>query len=50
MIPTGANGQPAAATYHRADDRDHQALGGAVLTATPTGISRITSSPAAPDS
>jgi RNA polymerase sigma-70 factor (ECF subfamily) len=42
MTPTSANGQPAAATYYRADDATHQALGVAVLTATPTGVSRIT--------
>jgi RNA polymerase sigma-70 factor (ECF subfamily) len=42
MTPTAANGQPAAATYYRAGDRTHQALGVAVLTTTPTGISRIT--------
>jgi hypothetical protein len=35
MTPTGANGQPAAATYYRTDDGTHQALGVAVLTATP---------------
>jgi RNA polymerase sigma-70 factor, ECF subfamily len=48
MTPTGANGQPAAATYYRADDRGHQALGVAVLTATPTGVSRITVFPGGP--
>jgi RNA polymerase sigma-70 factor (ECF subfamily) len=48
MTPTGANGQPAAATYHRADDGTHQALGVAVLTATPTGIARITVFPGGP--
>jgi hypothetical protein len=31
MTPTGANGQPAAATYYRSDDGTHQALGVAVL-------------------
>jgi len=48
MTPTGANGQPAAATYYRADDATHQALGVAVLTATPTGVSRITVFPGGP--
>jgi RNA polymerase sigma-70 factor (ECF subfamily) len=42
MTPTGANGQPAAATYYRMDDGTHQALGVAVLTVTPAGVSRIT--------
>ncbi|OLT09811.1 RNA polymerase subunit sigma-70 [Pseudonocardia sp. CNS-139] len=42
MTPTGANGQPAAATYYRTDDETHHALGVAVLTATPAGVSRIT--------
>ncbi|GAA0917974.1 sigma-70 family RNA polymerase sigma factor [Virgisporangium aurantiacum] len=48
MIPTGANGQPAAATYYRTDDGTHQALGVAVLTATPAGVSRITVFPGGP--
>jgi RNA polymerase sigma-70 factor, ECF subfamily len=48
MTPTAANGQPAAATYYRVDDRGHQALGVAVLTATPTGVSRITVFPGGP--
>ncbi|GAB2856877.1 sigma-70 family RNA polymerase sigma factor [Actinoallomurus bryophytorum] len=48
MTPTGANGQPAAATYHRTDDGTHHALGVAVLTATPAGISRITVFPGGP--
>jgi RNA polymerase sigma-70 factor (ECF subfamily) len=48
MTPTHANGQPAAATYYRTDDRTHQALGVAVLTATPTGVSRITVFPGGP--
>jgi RNA polymerase sigma-70 factor, ECF subfamily len=48
MTPTGANGQPAAATYYRADDGTHQALGVAVLTATPTGVCRITVFPGGP--
>jgi RNA polymerase sigma-70 factor (ECF subfamily) len=42
MTPTCANGQPAAAAYYRNDDGTHQALGVAVLTATPIGVSRIT--------
>ncbi|WP_460530571.1 sigma-70 family RNA polymerase sigma factor family protein, partial [Flindersiella endophytica] len=42
MTPTHANSQPAAATYHRTADQTHQALGVAVLDATPTGIARIT--------
>ncbi|TDV51093.1 RNA polymerase subunit sigma-70 [Actinophytocola oryzae] len=48
MTRTSANGQPTAATYYRADDRTHQALGVAVLTATPTGLSRITVFPGGP--
>ncbi|MDN3352907.1 sigma-70 family RNA polymerase sigma factor [Actinomadura sp. DC4] len=48
MIPTSANGQPAAATYHRTEDGTHQALGVAVLTATPAGIARITVFPGGP--
>ncbi len=42
MTPTLANGQPAAAAYYRDGDQTHHALGVAVLTATPTGIARIT--------
>jgi RNA polymerase sigma-70 factor, ECF subfamily len=42
MTPTAANGQSAAATYHRATDGTHHALGLAILTVTPTGIARIT--------
>jgi RNA polymerase sigma-70 factor, ECF subfamily len=42
MIPTVANGQPAAATYYRDGDRTHHALGLGMLTATPAGIARIT--------
>jgi RNA polymerase sigma-70 factor (ECF subfamily) len=41
MLPTAANGQPAAATYFRGDDGVHRAFGVAVLTVTATGISRI---------
>jgi RNA polymerase sigma-70 factor, ECF subfamily len=48
MTPTQANGQPAAATYYRAADGPHQALGVAVLTATPGGIARITVFPGGP--
>jgi RNA polymerase sigma-70 factor, ECF subfamily len=48
MTPTRANGHPAAATYYRNDDGTHQALGVAVLTATPTGVSRITVFPGGP--
>jgi len=40
MIPTAANGQPAAAAYHR-DDDTYQAYAIVVLTATTTGIARI---------
>lgn len=43
MTPTRANGGPAAATYYR-----HQALGVAVLDATPTGIARVTVFPGGP--
>ena len=42
MTPTLANGQPAAAAYHRDGDGTHHALGVAVLTATSTGVARIT--------
>ena len=48
MTPTGANGQPAAATYHRTDDGSYQPFGVAVLTATSAGISRITVFPGGP--
>jgi RNA polymerase sigma-70 factor (ECF subfamily) len=48
MTPTGANGQPAAAAYHRTDDGTHLALGIAVLSATPAGIARITVFPGGP--
>jgi RNA polymerase sigma-70 factor (ECF subfamily) len=48
MTPTHANGQPAAATYHRTADATHQALGIAVLTVAPTGIARITVFPGGP--
>jgi len=42
MTPTVANGQPAAATYHRDGDGTYHALGIAILTVTPAGITRIT--------
>jgi RNA polymerase sigma-70 factor (ECF subfamily) len=42
MIPTLANGQTATATYHRAGDGTYHALGLAILTVTPAGITRIT--------
>jgi RNA polymerase sigma-70 factor, ECF subfamily len=48
MTPTHANGQPAAATYHRTADGTHQAFGVAVLTIAPTGIARITVFPGGP--
>jgi len=48
MTPTHANSQPAAATYYRDPNGTHQALGIAVLTATPTGIARITVFPGGP--
>jgi RNA polymerase sigma-70 factor (ECF subfamily) len=48
MTPTGANGQPAVAAYYRTEDGTHQALGVAVLTATPTGIARVTVFPDGP--
>jgi RNA polymerase sigma-70 factor (ECF subfamily) len=41
MLPTSANGQPAAAAYLRGDDGTHRAFGIAVLTTTSTGIARI---------
>jgi RNA polymerase sigma-70 factor, ECF subfamily len=40
-IPTVANGQPAAAAYHRDSDGIHRAFGLGVLTVTHTGIARI---------
>jgi RNA polymerase sigma-70 factor, ECF subfamily len=42
MLPTLANGQPAAAAYRRNDVGVHQAFALVVLTTTPTGIARIT--------
>jgi RNA polymerase sigma-70 factor (ECF subfamily) len=41
MVPTTANGQPAAATYRRDEDGVHQACGIVVLTGSPTGIARL---------
>jgi RNA polymerase sigma-70 factor (ECF subfamily) len=43
MLPTKANGQPAAAAYIRNNDGSYQAYGIVVLTATPTAISGIVS-------
>ena len=42
MIPTTANGQPAAAVYHRHPDGSLRAHGIVVLAPTATGISRVT--------
>ncbi|MGH3407316.1 MAG: hypothetical protein ACRDRJ_33165 [Streptosporangiaceae bacterium] len=42
MAPTLANGQPAVAAWYRDAGGGRQALGVAVLTVTPAGISRIT--------
>jgi RNA polymerase sigma-70 factor (ECF subfamily) len=42
MVRTSANGQPAAAAYFRGEDGVHRAFAIAVLTATTTGIARIT--------
>jgi RNA polymerase sigma-70 factor, ECF subfamily len=41
MVPTAANGQPAAAAYRRGDDGTYRAYGIVVLTASATGIARI---------
>ncbi|MFE7168114.1 sigma-70 family RNA polymerase sigma factor [Streptomyces sp. NPDC057616] len=41
MIPVSANGQPAAAAYHRSPDGSYRAFGLGVLTVTTTGISHI---------
>jgi RNA polymerase sigma-70 factor (ECF subfamily) len=41
MVPVAANGQPAAAAYHRGSDGAYQAYGIVVLTATSTGIAKI---------
>ena len=40
MVPTSANGQPAAAAYRRGADGVHHAFGVAVLTTTVSGIAR----------
>jgi RNA polymerase sigma-70 factor (ECF subfamily) len=42
MMPAGANGQPAAASYRRGADGVHRAFGIVVLTTTASGIARIT--------
>jgi RNA polymerase sigma-70 factor (ECF subfamily) len=42
MLPTSANGQPAAAAYRRVPGDDvHRAYGIVVLTLTTTGIARL---------
>ena len=41
MVPTVANGQPAAAAYERGGDGIHRAFGLGVLTTTGAGIARI---------
>ena len=41
MLAVAANGQPAAAAYHRQPDGSYRAYGIVVLTATPTGIARL---------
>ena len=41
MVPTSANGQPAAVAYRREADGVHHAYGVAVLVATRSGIARI---------
>ena len=41
MVPASANGQPAAAAYHRQDGH-YQAFAVVVLTVTETGVSRVT--------
>ena len=41
MIPTTANGQPAAVVYRRDADGQLQADGAVVLAATPAGVSRV---------
>jgi RNA polymerase sigma-70 factor (ECF subfamily) len=42
MLPTSANGQPAAAAYRRNESGLHEAFALVVLTTTATGIARIT--------
>jgi RNA polymerase sigma-70 factor (ECF subfamily) len=41
MVPTAANGQPAAAAYQRGTDGTYRAFGIVVLTAATTGIARL---------
>jgi RNA polymerase sigma-70 factor (ECF subfamily) len=41
MLPVAANGQPAAAAYHRQPDGSYRVYAIVVLTATPTGIARL---------
>lgn len=41
MVPTSANGQPAAIAYRRRADGTHQPFGVAVLTVRPTELARI---------
>ncbi|HXO24347.1 MAG TPA: sigma factor-like helix-turn-helix DNA-binding protein, partial [Streptosporangiaceae bacterium] len=41
MVPTAANGQPAAAAYQRGADGTYRAFGIVVLTVATTGIARI---------
>jgi hypothetical protein len=41
MLAVAANGQPAAAAYHREPDGSYHAYGIVVLTATVTGIARL---------
>jgi RNA polymerase sigma-70 factor (ECF subfamily) len=43
MLPTSANGQPAAAAYTRDQHGNYQAYGICVLTVTDAGIRRISS-------
>jgi RNA polymerase sigma-70 factor, ECF subfamily len=43
MLPTSANGQPAAAEYFRDRDGHYQPYGILVLSVTGEGISRVTS-------
>ncbi|MGH3735461.1 MAG: sigma-70 family RNA polymerase sigma factor [Micromonosporaceae bacterium] len=41
MLPSTANGQPAAVSYRRDEQGVHRAFGVAVLTTTPSGIARV---------
>ncbi len=43
LVATTANGQPAAAEYHRTSAGGYAAYGVVVLTATPTGVARVVS-------